>query len=91
MGEQPAQASGTRLPPRRGTAVRDGVALAWEAYGPDEVDGADGPTILLVPTWQLVHSRAWKAQIGHLSRRRRVVVFDGRGTGRSDRPEGAAA
>jgi pimeloyl-ACP methyl ester carboxylesterase len=47
--------------------------------------------VLLLPTWSIVHSRFWKAQIPYLSRHARVVTFDGRGNGRSDRPAGAEA
>ena len=36
----------------------------------------------------MVHSRFWKAQIPYLARHLRVVTFDGRGNGRSDRPVG---
>ena len=36
-------------------------------------------------------SRFWKAQIGFLARHYRVITFDGRGSGRSGRPVGAAA
>ena len=46
---------------------------------------ADGePTVVLLPTWQIIGSQFWKAQIGYLSRHHRVVTFDGRGSGRSD-------
>jgi pimeloyl-ACP methyl ester carboxylesterase len=38
-----------------------------------------------------VHSRFWKAQIPYLARHFRVVTFDGRGNGRSDRPRGPDA
>jgi pimeloyl-ACP methyl ester carboxylesterase len=55
------------------------------------VYGSGAPTILLLPTWSLVHSRCWKMQIPYLSRHCRVVTFDGRGNGRSDRPQDAAA
>ncbi|WP_142025343.1 alpha/beta hydrolase [Blastococcus colisei] len=65
---------------------RDGVRLAYEVFG----DG-HRPTVLLMPSWSIVNSRHWKAQVGHLARRYRVVTFDGRGSGRSDRPVGAAA
>ena len=48
-------------------------------------------TILLLPTWSIIPSRFWKAQVPYLSRHYRVVTFDGRGSGDSGRPEGAAA
>ena len=47
------------------------------------------PTIVLLPTWSIIHSRFWKLQIPYLARRHRVVTFDGRGRGRSGRPSGA--
>ena len=65
--------------------MRDGVRVFWERYG----DGS--PTILLMPTWSIVHSRHWKLQIHFLARHFRVVTFDGRGNGRSDRPTEVAA
>jgi pimeloyl-ACP methyl ester carboxylesterase/predicted glycosyltransferase len=67
-------------PSESGFVERDGVRVFWEAYG----EGVD--TVLLLPTWSLVHSRQWKAQIPYLSRHFRVITFDGRGNGRSDRP-----
>ncbi len=74
-----------RRPDHSGTAVRDGVRLAWDVYG-------EGPTtVLLLPTWSLVDSRHWKMQAPTLARHHRVITFDGRGSGRSDRPVGAAA
>ena len=44
-------------------------------------------TVFLLPTWSIVHSRHWKMQIPYLARHCRVLTFDGRGNGRSDRPE----
>ena len=41
-----------------------------------------------MPTWSIVPSRMWKAQVAYLSRHFRVVTFDGRGSGASGRPAG---
>ncbi len=46
---------------------------------------------MLLPTWSIIHSRHWKLQVPDLARRCRVVTFDGRGNGRSDRPAGVEA
>ena len=72
--------SRARYPETTGYVERDGVRIFYEVYG-------DGPlTILLMPTWSIIHSRHWKMQIPYLARHCRVVTFDGRGNGRSDRP-----
>ena len=63
-----------------GYVERDGIKIYYEVYGDGE------PTVLLLPTWSIIHSRQWKMQIPYLSRHCRVVTFDGRGNGRSDRP-----
>jgi pimeloyl-ACP methyl ester carboxylesterase len=42
-------------------------------------------------TWSIIHSRHWKMQIPYLARHCRVLTFDGRGNGRSDRPVGPEA
>ena len=70
------------LPPRQsGWASVDGVRVAYEVFGEGE------ETILLLPPWAIVHSRFWKAQVPYLARHFRVVTFDARGNGRSDRPQ----
>lgn len=74
-----------REPDRSGFAVRDGVRLYYEVHGSGPV------TVLLLPPWSIVHSRAWKLQVPYLARHARVVVYDARGNGRSDRPAGATA
>jgi pimeloyl-ACP methyl ester carboxylesterase len=72
-------------PDEDGFVEREGVRIFFEVYGSGE------PTIVLLPTWALIHSRHWKLQIPCLARHCRVVTFDGRGNGRSDRPQGAEA
>jgi pimeloyl-ACP methyl ester carboxylesterase len=81
----PAEQTRARYPDHSGYVERDGVRLYWEVYG------AGKPTVFLLPTWSIVHSRHWKMQIPYLARHWRVVTFDGRGNGRSDRPRDAAA
>jgi pimeloyl-ACP methyl ester carboxylesterase/predicted glycosyltransferase len=77
--------SRARYPDEEGVVERDGVRVFYEVYGDGE------RTIVLLPTWSIVHSRLWKAQIPYLARHARVVTFDGRGNGRSDRPDGVQA
>jgi pimeloyl-ACP methyl ester carboxylesterase/predicted glycosyltransferase len=77
--------SRARYPDAEGYVERAGVRTFYEVYG------AGAPTFLLLPTWSIIHSRFWKGQIPYLSRSARVVTFDGRGNGRSDRPESIEA
>ena len=73
-----------RPPDLSGEVVRGGVSIHYDVYG-------DGPTtVVLLPAWSIVDSRMWKAQVPFLARHYRVVTFDGRGSGRSDRPPEAA-
>ena len=58
---------------------RGAVRLGYEVFGGGE------PTILLLPTWTIIHSRFWKMQVPYLSRHYRVITYDGPGNGRSDR------
>jgi pimeloyl-ACP methyl ester carboxylesterase/predicted glycosyltransferase len=67
-----------------GFAETGGVRIAYEVFG----EGED--TLLLLAPWSIVHSRIWKLQVPYLARHFRVVTFDGRGNGRSDRPGTAA-
>jgi pimeloyl-ACP methyl ester carboxylesterase/predicted glycosyltransferase len=69
-----------RYPDETGFVTRDGVRLHYEVYGSGE------RTAFLLPTWSIIHSRHWKMQIPYLARHFRVVTFDGRGNGHSDRP-----
>jgi pimeloyl-ACP methyl ester carboxylesterase/predicted glycosyltransferase len=46
---------------------------------------------LLLPTWSIIHSRHWKAQVHALARYNQVITFDPRGNGLSDRPTNPTA
>jgi len=86
--QQPVEAVGERAarePDLEGWVERDGVTVAYKVYGDGE------PTVLLMPTWSIVPSRFWKAQVPYLSRHFRVITFDGRGSGQSDAPTGDGA
>jgi pimeloyl-ACP methyl ester carboxylesterase/predicted glycosyltransferase len=74
-----------RYPDREGFVERDGVSVHYEVYGEGE------PTVFFLPTWSIIHSRHWKMQIPYFARHCRVLTFDGRGNGKSDRPEPVAA
>ena len=70
-----------RLPDATGVALAaDGVRIAYEVYG------RGAPTLVLLPSAPIIHSRQWKGQVPYLSRSYRVITYDGRGNGRSDRP-----
>jgi pimeloyl-ACP methyl ester carboxylesterase/predicted glycosyltransferase len=75
-------------PSETGAVSRAGVRIAYKVY--DNNPGNPGrPTILLMPTWSIIPSRFWRLQVPYLARHYRVVTFDGRGSGESDRPAGA--
>ncbi len=82
---RPLEHARARQPDAAGTVERGGVRVHYEVFG----DGS--PTVLLLPAWSIVHSRAWKMQVPYLSRHVRVITFDGRGNGLSDRPLDGAA
>jgi pimeloyl-ACP methyl ester carboxylesterase len=67
------------------TVERDGVGIFYEVYGDGET------TVLMLPTWSIIHSRCWKMQVPYLARYYRVITFDPRGNGRSGRPAGPEA
>jgi pimeloyl-ACP methyl ester carboxylesterase/predicted glycosyltransferase len=74
-----------RRPDADGYVQRGSVRVFYEVYG-------SGPaTILMLPTWSVLHSAHGRFQLADLSRHYRVVTFDGRGNGRSDRPKGRDA
>jgi pimeloyl-ACP methyl ester carboxylesterase len=77
---RPREQTRARYPDEEGYVERDGVRVFYEAYGEGE------PTVFLLPTWSIIHSRHWKLQIAYLARHFRVLTFDGRGNGKADRP-----
>jgi pimeloyl-ACP methyl ester carboxylesterase len=81
----PHEQARARYPESTGFVERDGVRIFYEVYGSGE------PTVLLLPTWSIVHARIWKMQIADLARHYRVITVDPRGNGRSDRPTTAEA
>jgi pimeloyl-ACP methyl ester carboxylesterase len=68
-----------RYPDRAGTVEGEGVRLGYE------VSGEGDRTLVLLPTWTIIHSRFWKLQVPYLARHFRVVTYDGPGNGRSHR------
>ncbi len=68
-------------PRERGLATSvDGTRIAWRRYG------EAGPSIVFVPTWNLVDARVVGHQVAALEPHATVVTFDPRGAGESDRP-----
>jgi pimeloyl-ACP methyl ester carboxylesterase/predicted glycosyltransferase len=68
-------------PVETGFIERNGARVAYEVFGEP-----GGPTLLLMPSYAIVHSRMWKMQVPYLARHFRVISWDGVGNGPSDRP-----
>jgi pimeloyl-ACP methyl ester carboxylesterase len=74
----------TIRPTREGFVDRDGVKLWYATWG------ERGPWLAFAPPFQPVHTQLLKAVVPYLSHHARVITTDGRGNGRSDRPQGQA-
>jgi pimeloyl-ACP methyl ester carboxylesterase len=68
-----------RSPDSEGFVESGGLGIGYEVFGEGDV------TLLLLPTWTIIHSRFWKLQVPYLARHFRVVAYDGPGNGDSDR------
>lgn len=73
-------------PRAAGTLTTRGFTVGWEEFGDPQA-----PPILLLPTWQIIHSRAWKMQVPFLARSFRVIAFDTPGNGLGERTTDPAA
>jgi pimeloyl-ACP methyl ester carboxylesterase/predicted glycosyltransferase len=74
-----------KTPHTEGYVDRDGVKIHYEIYGEGD------HTIVFVPAWSIVHSRIYKGQLAYFSDHFRVIAFDPRGNGKSDRPQSDGA
>lgn len=72
-------------PRQQGVVDRGDAEIHYQVFGEGE------RTLLLLPTWSIVHSDHWRCQVPYFAERYRVVAFDGRGNGASSRPVSAEA
>ena len=73
-------------PARTGYAANpaDGVRSYYEVFGLQDAER----TVVFSPAGSYVHSRVWKMQVPYFAHHGfRVIAYDGRGSGRSDRPD----
>lgn len=76
----------TLEPIEQGKLKIRGYQIGYKVFGDPQA-----PPVLLLPTWQIVHSRHWKMQIPYLSLFFRVVTYDSPGNGDSERTVDPAA
>jgi pimeloyl-ACP methyl ester carboxylesterase len=70
---------------RVGAVDRNGIRIGYE------VAGAGAHTVLLLPAWMITNRRMWTAQVAGLASAARLIAYDARGSGESDRPTDPAA
>lgn len=67
-------------PRASGTINARGYQIGYETFG-----DPDRPAVLLLPPWQIVHSRVWKFQVPFLARDHFVITMDAAGNGMGER------
>jgi len=73
-------------PNRSGHLKLEGFEVYYETFGDPQAR-----SLLLFPTWPIVHSRQWKMQVPYLARSFHVVTYDSPGNGGAERTEELAA
>lgn len=73
-------------PVEAGRLTLDGFTISYEVFGDRRA-----PAVLLLPAWQIVHSRLWKLQVPFLARALQVVTYDPPGNGGGERTTDPAA
>ena len=73
-------------PNQSGKLKLEGYEIGYETFG-----DPNSPPVLLLPTWQIVHSRHWKMQVPFLARSFYVITYDAAGSGKGERSEDLAA
>ncbi len=63
-----------------GKLTLHGFQIYYEVFGAPKA-----PPLLLLPTWQIIHSRMWKMQVPYLARFYRVITVDSPGNGGAER------
>lgn len=64
----------------------EGFEIYFETFG-----NSQARPLLLLPTWQIVHSRHWKMQVPYLARSFHVITYDSPGNGGGERTKDPAA
>jgi pimeloyl-ACP methyl ester carboxylesterase len=76
----------TLQPIEHGKLKVRGYQIGYKVFGDPQA-----PAVLLLPAWQIVHSRHWKMQIPYLSLFFRVITYDSPGNGDGERTVDPAA